>query len=73
MLHAAAIEYPHYDKTVVVSGDGDFYCLHKYLEKNKKLAHIIIPNDKSESSLLKPFQKYKIFLIFEKKKIEWKK
>lgn len=72
VLHAAAIEYPNYDKAVVVSGDGDFRCLHEYLEKNRKLLNIIIPNENSESSLLKPFQKYKTFIIFEKEKLRLK-
>ena len=70
VLHAAAIEFPKYDKAVIVSGDGDFYCLHEYLEKNKKLLRIIIPNSKSESSLLRPFQKHKTFIEFEKNKLE---
>lgn len=70
VLHASASEYDNYNKAVVVSGDGDFYCLYKYLEENNKLANIIIPNEKSESSLLRPFQKYKVFLIFEKDKLE---
>jgi hypothetical protein len=30
VLHAM-IEYPNYEKAVIVSGDGDFYCLIKYL------------------------------------------
>lgn len=72
VLHAAAIEYPNYDKAVIVSGDGDFYCLYEFLEKNKKLLQIIIPNRKSESSLLKRFQKYKVFLIRDKEKVERK-
>ncbi len=72
VLHAAAIEFPKYDKAVIVSGDGDFYCLHEYLEKNQKLFKIIIPNRKSESSLLKQFQNYKVFLIRDKDKVERK-
>lgn len=72
VLHAAAVQYYKYDKAVIVSGDGDFYCLHEFLIKNKKLLGIIIPNDKSESSLLKPFQKYKTFVIFDKSKLELK-
>ena len=72
VLHAAVIEYLNYDKTVIVSGDGDFYCLYEYLEKNRKLLKIIIPNRKSESSLLARFQNYKIFLIREKDKLEKK-
>jgi len=70
VLHASAIEYANYDKAVIVSGDGDFYCLHTYLEKNKKILSIVIPNDKSESSLLLPFQKYKTFINFEKDKLK---
>lgn len=70
VLYAAAVQFSSYDKAVVVSGDGDFYCLHKYLEESKKLLKIIIPNSKSESSLLKPFQKYKVFIEFEKSKLK---
>ena len=70
VLHAAAVEFSNYDKAVVVSGDGDFYCLHEYLKKKQKLLRIIVPNSKSESSLLRPFQKYKIFIEFEKHKLE---
>jgi len=73
VLHSVAIQYPEYDKAVIVSGDGDFYCLHKYLKKNKKLLRIIIPNIKSESSLLKEFQKYKTFIYYERHKLELNK
>lgn len=69
VLYAAAIEYRNYDKAIIVSGDGDFYCLHKFLEKNKKLHRIIIPNSKSESTLLRNFQKYKVFLEFERERL----
>ena len=35
VLHAM-IEYPNYDKAIIVTGDGDFYCLLQYLiEKGK--------------------------------------
>lgn len=73
VLHSAAIEYQKYNKAVIVSGDGDFRCLHEYLQKNKKLLRIIIPNLKSQSSLLKEFQSVKTFLEYEKKKLEYKK
>lgn len=72
VLHAAKIQYDKYDKAVVVSGDGDFYCLHEYLLRNKKLYKIIIPNRKSESSLLNKFQYYKVFLIRDRDKVERK-
>lgn len=72
VLHAAAIEYSNYDKAVIVSGDGDFHCLHEFLQKKRKLHRILIPNSKSESSLLKPFQSLKTFLQYERKKLEFK-
>ena len=70
VLHSM-IEFPNYNKAVVVSGDGDFYCLYEYLEKESKLLKIIIPNQRSESSLLKRFQSYKVFISFEKDKLEF--
>jgi len=72
VLHAAAIEFNNYDKAVIVSGDGDFCCLHEYLKSKNKLLNIVIPNPYSESSLLKLFQKYKIMLNREREKIEFK-
>lgn len=72
VLHSAKIQYDKYDKAVIVSGDGDFYCLHEFLVKNKKLYKIIIPNRKSESSLLRKFQQYKVFLIRDRGKVERK-
>ncbi len=72
VLYASAIEFNNYDKAVIVSGDGDFACLHDYLKENKKLLNIIIPNRKNESSLLKHLQEFKIFIIREKEKLEFK-
>ncbi len=52
VLHAM-IEYPHYDKAIIVSGDGDFYALIEYLAEKKKLLKVITPNKKYSSLLLK--------------------
>ena len=57
VLHAAAIEYPNFDKAIIVSGDGDFACLLQFLEDNSKLLHVFTPNSKY-SKLLRPFSKY---------------
>lgn len=38
------IEFPNYDKAIIVSGDGDFYCLADYLVKKNKLSKIIVPS-----------------------------
>ena len=54
VLHAM-IEYPHYDKAVIVSGDGDFHCLVKYLRRHNKLEKLMIPNQNKYSSLLREF------------------
>lgn len=52
VLHAM-IEFPHYEKAIIVSGDGDFYPLIDYLKKKNKLLKIITPNKKYSSLLLK--------------------
>ena len=50
VLHSM-IEYPNYDKAVIVSGDGDFLCLAKHLLENEKLKIILAPNELNYSSL----------------------
>lgn len=71
VLQSAAIEFENYDQAVIVSGDGDYFCLHKYLaKKNNKLLRIIIPNRHAESSLLKKFNYCKTFLYREEKKLK---
>jgi len=54
VLHTM-IEYPNYEKAVIVSGDGDFHCLIKYLKGKGKLQKLIIPNRDKFSSLLREF------------------
>ena len=53
VLHAM-IEFSNYKQAVIVSGDGDFHCLIKYLESKEKLGKVIAPNRKY-SSLLREF------------------
>lgn len=71
VLHAAKIQFRDYQKGIFVSGDGDFKCLYLELLKDKKLGKILIPNQTSQSILLKEFQEYKIYLEFESWKIKW--
>lgn len=47
------IEYLNYEKAVIITGDGDFYCLVKYLSENNKLLRLLIPNLNRYSKLLK--------------------
>ena len=59
----AMIEYKNYEKSVIVTGDGDFYCLAKYLLEQGKLLNILIPNRFKFSALLK-FKIFKPYLRF---------
>ncbi|HRN71104.1 MAG TPA: NYN domain-containing protein [Candidatus Woesebacteria bacterium] len=70
VLYAAKIEFDNYDKAIIVSGDGDFYCLIKFLRQQNKLRNIIIPNHKRYSKLLIPFKKYLRFTNDLKNKLE---
>jgi uncharacterized LabA/DUF88 family protein len=54
-------EYQNYDKAVVVSGDGDFYCLVEYLSQKQKLLHLLAPNS-HYSTLYRPFESYVVVL-----------
>ena len=71
VLHTM-IEYPNFQKAIIVSGDGDFYCLIEYLQKKNKLEKIIVPN-KHYSSLLRRFRKYIVHAGDFKNKVEKRK
>ncbi len=74
VLHAM-IEFPNYEKAVIVSGDGDFYCLTEYLRDKRKLEAVVIPDQKRYSALLKKINtnsdKFLVFLNDAKNKIEY--
>lgn len=53
LILQAMIDYDNYDKAVVVTGDGDFYCLINHLIKNDKLKALLVPNRHKYSALLK--------------------
>jgi uncharacterized LabA/DUF88 family protein len=61
VLHTL-IEMPNYDKAVIVSGDGDFYCLIEYLVEKEKLRRLLVPNRLKYSALLRRFIKNIDFL-----------
>ncbi len=69
VLHSI-IEYNNYNKAVIVSGDGDFYCLVDYFLKNNKLKRLVVPNKKRYSSLLRKFNSHISFLNGTKDKLE---
>lgn len=73
VLHAM-IEYKNYQKAVIVTGDGDFYCLVDYLNKQNKLLKLLVPNVRKYSKLLKPFAPDKLdFMNNLQKKLEYRK
>lgn len=72
VLHAM-IEYPNYEKAVIVSNDGDFRCLVEYLQKQHKLLRLIIPDRNNYSSLLTTFSPHITFMNDLKNKLEYKK
>ncbi len=71
----AMIEYPNYDKAVIVSGDGDYYSLIDYLKSKDKLEQLLVPNEFKYSALLKKVNdehlKYISFISSLKRKLEY--
>ncbi len=57
VLQASAIDFNNYNQAIIVSSDGDFACLMRFLEKHGKLARIITPTQRY-SKLLSPFRSY---------------
>lgn len=66
VLHTM-IQWKNFDKAIIVSGEGDFYCLIDYLEENDKLLKLIAPSTKY-SSLLRRFNKGNYILTVDKLK-----
>lgn len=57
------IEFDNFDQAIIVSSDGDFYCLVKYLYEKGKLSRVISPDVKNCSKLLKKTAKEKIVFM----------
>jgi len=68
VLHSM-IEYQNYDKAIIISGDGDFHCLVEYLQNKRKLLHLLIPNRRKYSALLRKFRKSFVYIDHLKKKL----
>ena len=71
VLHTM-IEYPNYDKALIVTGDGDFYCLVSYLLENKKLLKLMVPNKNRFSSLFRTIMPQIIFMNNMRGMLEYK-
>lgn len=73
LILQAMIDYDRYDKAIIVSGDGDFTCLLRYLGQNNKLLWVLAPYEKGLSSLIQKLAWDKIeYLRSLRKKIEYR-
>ena len=74
VLHTM-IEFVSFEKAIIVSGDGDFYCLVEYLIKNNKLKKLLVPNKNHYSALFKKLSSIDnnilAFVSDQKNKIEY--
>lgn len=70
VLHTI-LEIPNYDKAIIVSGDGDYYCLIEHLNKINKLGRIVVPNRHAYSKLLRKFATRMNFITDLKHKLEY--
>jgi hypothetical protein len=57
------IDYPQYEKAVIVTWDGDIACLVEYLNKHNKLETLIVPNERRYSEFLRIVAKEKIVFL----------
>ncbi len=69
VLHTM-VEFNNYDKALIITGDGDFYCLVDYLAKNDKLLKLMIPNTNKFSSLYRKMMPHIVFMNNLRNKLE---
>lgn len=72
VLHAM-IEWDNYDKALIVTGDGDFFCLVDHLRKKNKLLKLMIPNRRKYSSLYSKLTEYTVFMNNLEEKLKYEK
>lgn len=59
----AMLDFNKYDKAIIVTSDGDFYSLVKYLYQNNKLRSVMSPYVKTCSTLLRKEAKERIVFM----------
>ena len=70
----AMIDFQNYHQAIIITGDGDFYCLVRYLDLKDKLCRVLAPSSKNCSSLLRRIAGKKIVFVSDlRPKIEYKK
>lgn len=68
------LDYPQYDRAVIVTNDGDFACLVRHVYDHSKLERVLSPNRSVCSALLKRAAREKLdFLEDAKRTIAYKK
>jgi uncharacterized LabA/DUF88 family protein len=72
LVMTVMIELENFHRAVIVSGDGDFYFLIKYLFNMDKLEVLLVPN-KKYSSLLRKFQENIFVLSLKRDLLEKRK
>jgi uncharacterized LabA/DUF88 family protein len=72
VLHTM-IEFPNYDKALIVAGDGDYHCLIEHLNKQNKLLKLMVPDRYHYSSLLRRFMSNIVFMNNLRKKLNYNK
>ena len=70
----AMIDINSYNQALIITGDGDFYCLVKHLDINNKLLKVLAPSMHNYSSLLTKIAGNKISFVSDlHKKLEYVK
>lgn len=64
-------EMSNYDKAVIISGDGDFYCLVEYLDQKGRLLNLLAPSQ-HYSSLYNRYEKYVVRLDQFRRELAYK-
>lgn len=64
-------EISNYDKAIIVSGDGDFYCLVEYLESKGRLSQLLAPSG-HYSSLYNRYEDYVVRLDQFRRELEYR-
>jgi uncharacterized LabA/DUF88 family protein len=59
----AMIDYRYYEKAIIVSSDGDFYCLVNYLRDKAKLECVLAPRRALCSILLRKAARERLYFI----------
>ena len=70
----AMIDLANYEKAIIVTGDGDFYCLVNHFKETNKLGCVIAPNRMKCSHLLNKAAGSRILYLDDlRNKLEYKK